>query len=216
VSEWKPSRPATRVGPAGVEITERDIELAKSGDQVALGKIFRRYNSGLVRYLRGLAISHAEDVAGQVWVEVAGSLHRFSGDDEALRRWLYTIARRRMVDVFRSQKRRPEELVAMAQPMGAAESADAWVERLEWAENVLQQLPQMQAEVVLLRVVAGFSVDEVASMLGKSPGAVRVLAHRGLQRVLEILAGEDEPSGLTAAFDVSVLFNATEENPLGV
>jgi hypothetical protein len=53
--------------------------------------------------------------------------------------------------------------------------------------------------VVLLRAVAGFSVAEVAQMTDRSPGSVRVLAHRGLQRVLELLAEQDLlPSRLAA------------------
>ena len=71
-----------------------------------------------------------------------------------------------------------------------AESADASIERLEWAEDVLRQLPPAQAEVVMLRVIVGLGVSEVARLIDKSPGAVRVLAHRGLERVLEILADQ--------------------------
>jgi RNA polymerase sigma-70 factor (ECF subfamily) len=44
--------------------------------------------------------------------------------------------------------------------------------------------------VVLLRVVAGLDVTEVARIVGKRPGAVRVLAHRGLRRLAEQLATE--------------------------
>lgn len=178
-----------------VVVTAADIAAAKAGDAVALGRIFRRHNAAVVRYLRSLAVSHAEDVAGQVWVDVARGLHRFNGDDQALRSWLFTIARRRMIDAFRRQRNRAEEL--MAEPGAAvahAAGADEWIERLEWAEEILQQLPQAQAEVVLLRAVAGFSVDEVAQLVDKTPGAVRVLAHRGLERVLELLAGQRPPS----------------------
>lgn len=178
-----------------VVVTADDIVQAKSGDAAALGKIFRRHNASLVRYLRSLAVTHAEDVAGQVWVDVATGLHRFNGDDTDLQRWLFTIARRRMIDAFRRQRTRPEDLSAQPEIAATEPAADAWIERLEWAEEILQQLPQAQAEVVLLRTVAGFSVDEVAAIVDKSPGAVRVLAHRGLERVLELLAEQSAVSG---------------------
>jgi RNA polymerase sigma-70 factor, ECF subfamily len=166
------------------------IALAKQGDREALAAIFREHHPAVLRYLRGLAISHAEDVAGQVWVDVARSLSRFEGDDDDLRRWLFTIARRRMIDAFRADSRRADEPSAEL-PLGpAAEAADASIERLEWAEAVLRRLPPVQAEVVMLRVIVGLSVPEVAAIVDKSPGAVRVLAHRGLARVLEILADE--------------------------
>jgi RNA polymerase sigma-70 factor (ECF subfamily) len=59
----------------------------------------------------------------------------------------------------------------------------------ESAIAVLSRLPQQQAEVIMLRVVAGLDTDVVARMVGKSPGAVRVLAHRGLKKLQTLLSG---------------------------
>ena len=179
-------------------LSDATIALAKQGDREALAAIFREHHPAVLRYLKGLAISHADDVAGQVWVDVARSLARFEGDDNDLRRWLFTIARRRMIDAFRADARRADEPSAELPAGPAAEGADASIERLEWAEDVLRRLPPVQAEVVMLRVIVGLSVAEVAEIVDKSPGAVRVLAHRGLARVLEILADEgvvDPPNG---------------------
>ncbi|MCL2586138.1 MAG: RNA polymerase sigma factor ShbA, partial [Streptosporangiales bacterium] len=53
---------------------------------------------------------------------------------------------------------------------------------------MLNRLPGKQAEVILLRVVAGLDTEVVADMLGKSPGAIRVLAHRGLRRLQSLLS----------------------------
>ena len=139
-----------------------------------------------------MALSHAEDVASQVWVDAATSLKRFDGDTDDLRRWLFTIARRRMIDAFRSRSRRPEHLVAEPPRGTTADSADASIERVEWAEAILRCLPPTQAEVVMLRVIVGLTVTEVAELIDKSPGAVRVLAHRGLQKVLELLAEQGQ------------------------
>ncbi len=173
---------------------------ARSGDRDALGVLFRTHHPPLLRYLRGLAVSHAEDVAGQVWIDVARGIGRFSGGDADFRRWLFTIARRRMIDAYRAAGRRPEDPVADvfdeadAGPAHAGgDPQDVVAERLEWAETVLRRLPPTQAEVVLLRVVGGFSVPEVAEMTGRTTGAVRVLAHRGLARVLELLADDPDP-----------------------
>jgi RNA polymerase sigma-70 factor (ECF subfamily) len=170
------------------------IARAKRGDRDALGEIFREHHPAIVRYLHGVSIAHAEDVAGQVWVDVASSLRRFEGDNDDLRRWLFTIARRRMIDAFRSRSRRPEQSVAEAPSRVAAEAADAATERVGWAEDVLRRLPPAQAEVVMLRVILGFTVVEVAGLIDKSPGAVRVLAHRGLQNVSRLLTGDGRVS----------------------
>lgn len=168
-------------------VTAQVIELARAGDRDALATIFRSEHAGVLRYLRALAVEHADDVASQVWVDAARSLHRFHGDPTDLRRWLFTIARRRMIDTFRSRARRPEDAIGIPTTGAVTEGADAAIDRRAWAEDVLRQLPPAQAEVVVLRVVAGLDVAEVARIVERSPGAVRVLCHRGLTRVLEIL-----------------------------
>ena len=58
----------------------------------------------------------------------------------------------------------------------------------EDAPHRVRSLPATQAEVVLLRVVAGLPVAEVAELLGRSPGAVRVACHRGLENLARVPA----------------------------
>jgi RNA polymerase sigma-70 factor (ECF subfamily) len=70
----------------------------------------------------------------------------------------------------------------------------------EGAMALVAQLPPLQAEVIMLRVVAGLDTDAVAGMLGKTPGNVRVMAHRGLKR-LETLLG---PAGVTSRAGVTL------------
>jgi RNA polymerase sigma-70 factor (ECF subfamily) len=53
---------------------------------------------------------------------------------------------------------------------------------------LVSELPRLQAEVILLRVVAGLDTESVARMLGRTPGAVRVAAHRGLRRLAQLTA----------------------------
>ena len=72
----------------------------------------------------------------------------------------------------------------------APDPADLALERLstEAALALVARLPRLQAEVILLRVVAGLDTESVARMVRRSPGAVRVAAHRGLRRLAQILA----------------------------
>lgn len=59
--------------------------------------------------------------------------------------------------------------------------------RLEDALELLQELPPAQAEVIALRVIVGFSADEVGEMTGRSAGPVRVMTHRALTRLRELM-----------------------------
>jgi RNA polymerase sigma-70 factor, ECF subfamily len=62
----------------------------------------------------------------------------------------------------------------------------------EAIRRITALLPPDQAEIVLLRVVAGLSVDDVAGITGRRPGTVRVLQHRALRRLAERLERPEE------------------------
>lgn len=166
------------------------IRRARDGDADALGHLWRTYQHLLLRYFRGKGMSEPEDLASTVWVEVATGLDRFDGSESDFRRWLFTIAARRRIDNIRSEKRRGERLmrVPAATVSPHAPSAGDEAERaaaLEQALALVRTLPPDQAEAVLLRVVADLSVTEVAAIMERREGAVRVLVHRGLKRLAE-------------------------------
>ncbi len=174
------------------------LAAARAGDEAAFVCLFRDVQPALLRYLRLIAPGSAEDVAGETWLQVVAGLPRFSGGEKSFRAWVFTIARHRAIDWGRSQARRR----TVPLPDGAAgpeptspDTADLAIERLS-AQAVLRllaELPADQAEIIMLRVVAGLANPDVAVIVGKSPGAVRVAAHRGLRR----LAGMVDRAGVT-------------------
>jgi RNA polymerase sigma-70 factor, ECF subfamily len=169
--------------------TAFDTELASAqdGDEHAFASLYRGVHPGLLRFLHGVCAGGAEDVAADTWVEVVRALDRFVGDEQHFRAWVFTIARRKAIDRGRYDGRRPVApvddvaLYAVAAPDTAelVERADA----TDAAIALVRTLPPDQAEVILLRVVAGLEIAHVAELLGKSNGAVRVLTHRGLKRL---------------------------------
>jgi RNA polymerase sigma-70 factor (ECF subfamily) len=176
------------------------LAAAASGDEVAFGILWRDLQPGLLRYLNALAPGAGEDLASETWLRVIGGIGRFTGDERAFRAWVFTVARHRAVDRWRRRARRGDELVpldalvglpAPDDPAGAA--VDAISSRA--AVALIATLPRDQAEVVLLRVVAGLEVAEVAAITGKRPGNVRVLAHRALRRLAERLDADSRVRG---------------------
>jgi RNA polymerase sigma-70 factor, ECF subfamily len=159
------------------------IERAKAGDHEALAVLWRELNPLLLRYLRGRAGQRGDDIAAEAWLSAARGLVRFDGDELAFRRWLFTIARHRLVDEMRRQARRPERLTANPPEGWRADPALRAVDELDGALAIVRQLPPDQADAVLLRIVGDFDVAEVAEMMRRSEGAVRVLVHRGLRRL---------------------------------
>jgi RNA polymerase sigma-70 factor (ECF subfamily) len=170
------------------------LAAAQGGSDEAFAVLWRDTNPALLRYLRVLAPENAEDVAAETWVQVVRGLSRFTGDEAAWRAWLFTTARRRLLDQARLRKRHPaeplDEVSAAEMPRTAAAEQLA-LENIatEAAMSLLSRLPQQQAEVIMLRVVAGLDTEVVADMLGRSPGAVRVAAHRGLRKLATLLSG---------------------------
>jgi RNA polymerase sigma-70 factor (ECF subfamily) len=170
------------------------LAAARSGAEWAIAALYREFQPGLLRYLRARAPADGDDLASEVWLDAAAGLGRFEGDESGFRRWLFTIAQRRLVDLRRREARR-RSLLGSLEHSFASGSSDPQVEALaasdaEAALNVIVGLPPDQAEVVLLRVVGGLDTKDVAAIVGKKPGAVRVLQHRALKRLAEQLAEE--------------------------
>ena len=170
---------------------------AQAGDEAAFACIFRDTQPALLRYLRVMT-PDPEDVAGDTWLQVVDGLARFRGEEQAFRAWLFTIARHRAADAGRSRARRPVvplDTSDAAQQLTFPDAADQALEAVatQAAMGLIASLPHDQAEIIILRVVAGLDASDVARIVGKTPGAVRVAAHRGLRR----LAGQAERAGVT-------------------
>jgi RNA polymerase sigma-70 factor (ECF subfamily) len=187
------SRGAVILGPVIGTGFADTLTAAQEGDEEAFTRLWRDGNPALLRYLRVTAPEAAEDIAADTWVHVVRRLSRFRGDESAWRAWLFTTARRRTIDHARRRSRHaaaPISDVSSADLPLTSDSADEALEHLSTRSAIatLAELPTAQAEVILLRVVAGLDTDAVARIVGRSPGAVRVAAHRGLRRLAQNLA----------------------------
>jgi RNA polymerase sigma-70 factor, ECF subfamily len=168
---------------------------AQSGSEWALAALYRDLQPSLLRYLRVQAHSEAEDLASEVWIDAARGLRRFDGDECAFRRWLFTIAHRRLVDFRRRAARRREEPLPV-EALSNHGTGGEWVADplSDEALACLWALPPLHAEIVLLRVVGGFDSNEVARIVGKKPGTVRVIQKRALERLAELMTEASNPA----------------------
>jgi RNA polymerase sigma-70 factor, ECF subfamily len=162
---------------------------ASRGDEAGFLELWRALQPRLLRFLRVVGCEDPEDVASETWLQVVRDLHRFSGGEEDFRRWLFTIGRHRAVDAARARSRRP----AGAPSSGLDILADTQMVEdqvldglsIQGAVALLSRLSRDQAEAVALRVIAGLDTPDVAKILGKSAGAVRVALHRGLKALAD-------------------------------
>ncbi|CAL9516015.1 MULTISPECIES: RNA polymerase sigma factor [unclassified Streptomyces] len=178
---------------------------AQDGNEDAFRTVYRAVHPRLLGYLRTLVgDGDAEDVASEAWLQIARDLDRFSGDADRFRGWAARIARNRALDHLRMRGRRPvqggDETELTDKPADSDTAGEA-MEALATGHtmDLIAQLPQDQAEAVILRVVVGLDAKSAAEALGKRPGAVRTAAHRGLKRLAELLgAGDPDGAALSA------------------
>jgi len=162
------------------------LEGARGGDERALTALWRELQPALLRYLRAVEPGAAEDIASDTWLEVTRRLDRFSGGERDFRGWLFTIARHRLIDARRRAARHRTAPVAWIPERAGRDDPAADVLAglsTEASLRLVSELPPEQAEAVLLRVMAGLDTERVARIMGKQPGNVRVLSHRGLRNL---------------------------------
>lgn len=169
---------------------------AQHGDEDAFRTVYRAVQPRLLGYIRTLVGEpDAEDVASESWLQIARDLDRFSGDADRFRGWAARIARNRALDHLRMRGRRPAiggDETELSEKPAVSDTADEAIESLATGRtmSLIAQLPQDQAEAVVLRVVVGLDAKSAAQTLGKRPGAVRTAAHRGLKRLAELLRAD--------------------------
>jgi len=153
-----------------VSVTE-ELTLLRNGNQDAWDRLVTTASPKLFSYLRQnlFTAEDAEDVLNESFLAAVKSIKSFAGGSSVMT-WLYSIARHKMLD-FRRRGRETVEL---------SESLDAPVENvsIEFRE-ALHALPVATRQALLLRYFDGFSVAEVATILGKTYRATESLLSRG-------------------------------------
>jgi RNA polymerase sigma-70 factor (ECF subfamily) len=178
------------------------LAAAQAGDEQAFTVLWRDLQPAVLRYFRVAAQEAAEDLAADTWVSVIRGLGRFRGDERAFQAWVFTVARHRAIDWRRQGGRRPPRPVPVEELAEWPAPDDPVAAVLESRSTraalaLVAELPPDQAEVVALRVLGGLEVAEVARILGKRPGTVRVLAHRGLRRLAKRMQTAGLARGVT-------------------
>lgn len=189
---------------------EEALRLARQGDEEGFAELWRSLHPPLLRYLTVRGNDAVEDIAAETWLQVSRDLGRFKGGIDDFRAWLFTIARNRAIDQGRARAARPSVSVPEIRDvtdqdaeasMPSAETAALERVSTEKALAMVASLPREQAEMVMLRVVAGLDVAAVAKIVGKRPGTVRVAVHRALKTLAQrpdLRAAQDDEHEVTS------------------
>ena len=170
------------------------LAAAKRGSAWAWEAIFRDLAGPIVGFARGRGAPDPEDILQETFLSAAQDIHRFTGDENDFRAWIFTIAHRRVADAFRKLgrevprvDRESAESEAEAKWLGDVEQDAMSSMSLVEVNTIVRGLTEAQREVLLLRVVGDLSVAETALILDKSEGTVRALQSRALKALREEL-----------------------------
>jgi len=177
----------------------------QAGDEAAFATLVQRYQPALLRLAQATVGSRAvaQEVTQDTWMAVVRGVDRFEGRS-SLKTWLFRILLNRARSAAGREQRagRPEAIDdERFDASGAwAVPPEPWAERAEdkliaaqlaqRVHSLLDDLPDAQRQVVVLRDVEGLAPAEVAELLGVSDGNQRVLLHRGRARLRQLLAAE--------------------------
>jgi RNA polymerase sigma factor (sigma-70 family) len=180
------------------ESFEGVLTAARSGADWAWEALYRDLAPLVHGYLRSRGAREAEDLTGEVFLAVARDLPTFTGNEGSFRSWVLTVTHHRLLDERRYHGRRPadpvpEEAIQARTATGNVEDEALQSIATTRIRRLVEALAGDQREVLMLRIVGGLTVSEVAAVLHKSPGAVKALQRRGLAAIRHLMEREVVP-----------------------
>jgi RNA polymerase sigma-70 factor (ECF subfamily) len=178
--------------PVAQPLTDDVVVAGCAGDAAAFRTIYRELAPIVFGYLRARGVSDPEAVTSDVFLSVLPRMGELTGGVAGLRTFVMSVAHARMVDDARRRRRAPHvsEYDVMLDPRVSVSAENEAIGSIATAGIVrlLQTLPDDQREVLALRFIADLSVDAVADIIGRSPGAVKQLQRRGLIALRRMMA----------------------------
>ena len=170
------------------------LAAARTGAAWAFEVLYRDLAPAVTGYLRLHGAVEPDDLASETFIGVFTGLSGFSGDEGALRAWVFTIAHRRLVDDWRRRSRRPQvvdDSGLLAERFGGDVEDDVLVRvGAEAVQELCGGLPTDQRAVLLLRILADLTVEQVADTLGLPTGTVKARLARGRAALSALLVTE--------------------------
>ena len=183
-----------RADPDGVHLHERALVAdAQQGDPDAWEVLYRASYPRLRAYaLRRSGATVSDDIVAETWSRAVQGIDRYRWTGVGFDAWLFGIARRVMADHYpQAGKVRliRAHRAAEPSPEGPGDGLEVDEDRAA-LRRTFARLPEADREILELRVVAGLSAAQTASLLGRRPGAIRTAQHRALCRLRQLLGDE--------------------------
>jgi RNA polymerase sigma factor (sigma-70 family) len=178
------------------------LSAAQAGAAWAFEVLYRDLAPSVTGYLRLHGAAEPDDLASETFLGVFTGLGGFSGDEQALRAWVFTIAHRRLVDDWRRRSRRPQladDAGDLTEYLGGDVEDDVFVRvGADEVHTLCALLPDDQRAVLLMRILADLTIEQVAEAMGRSVPSVKALQRRGLRALRAQLDKSSEKVGAGA------------------
>lgn len=158
--------------------------------QKAFSQFFEETHLQVYRYLYGLIGGPAEDVedlVAETYSRAWTAAQRFNGDRQAATRWVFTIAKRKAIDVYRKREARQGQISIDALPIPSPgrlpEEQAVSNQQSDMLWEMMQGLPDETREILVLRYLLDWKVGQIAGYLGKKDTAVSMAIRRALRKL---------------------------------
>ena len=171
---------------------EKLVVQAVYGNTDAFGELYIIFVEKIYRYIFYHVKSKtiAEDITGEVFLKAWRAINSCRGKENTFSSWLYRIAHNQMIDEIRKRQRRPSlELENIENISDSESSVEGYLEQQGLLE-VVNCLPPNQRRLIVLKFIEGMDNREIANIMGKSEGALRVMQMRALSTLKKELSKE--------------------------
>jgi RNA polymerase sigma-70 factor (ECF subfamily) len=174
---------------------ELNIDSAIRGDPEAFGRLYDIYVDRIYRhiYYRTNNVEDARDLTQEVFMKAWQALPKYKRTKTPFLGWLFTISHNRVIDYYRTRKDYTylDDIFFLKDREGTPDQLAESKFTQQAIRRVILQLPEVQQQVVLMSFIEGLEYSEIAAVLGKTEGNIRVIVHRALKTMKEMLGREE-------------------------
>ncbi len=178
---------AARTPELGDDEFARLLTAAQAGSGESFETLYMWLAPAVGRFLRFRGESDPEDLTSEVFVGILRNIRTFAGTSADFRTWVFSVTNRRLIDQHRRNGRRPT-IIPLEPGEGTGVRWDVEAEVLgrlsyEHVEQLCTSLVPAQRDVLLLRLLSGMTIEQTATLLGRSIGGTKALQRRGLSAI---------------------------------
>jgi RNA polymerase sigma-70 factor (ECF subfamily) len=178
------------------------VDAARAGDEQALSELYLLYFPRVYRYILARTGNQydAEDLAEEVFMKVLEAIDRFQWREAPFSAWLFRIAHNALISKRRKETSRGKSTQLTDVYATDADGPEILVESRLAVREVMaaaEKLPEAQRQVIALRFGAGLTVAETARAMGKGDGNVKVIQHKAIAKLREMMG---QPRRRSAAY----------------